>query len=265
MLFKRIRVTILLLGLLSFSLRVSAQIVLKHSDWEWKISETGCAEQLIFKGGKRNDTIPFFREGEHAGPSFYAKREGKEVRGSWIPDGYASYRSEIDGVLCRISYIKDHGQPALRVKLTNNSPVPYQPQKAGLKLGIDTYMDKFPDWFGKYFPTLMRNEKTHFYGYLQTPSGHTLGLVSQQPVASWSVDYNLGYQDPAPFWFMGHRIESLNLDLLNELPLPARHPQNLYELKQGESKEWIFTFVNVGNLDNLEHAIARVSDIPLNV
>lgn len=84
--------------------------------------------------------------------------------------------------------------------------MPYQPQKAGLKLGIDTYMDKFPDWFGKYFPTLMRNEKTHFYGYLQTPSGHTLGLVSQQPVASWSVDYNLGYQDPAPFWFMGHRI-----------------------------------------------------------
>jgi len=60
--------------------------------------------------------------------------------------------------------------------------VPYQPQKAGLKLGIDTYMDKFPDWFGKYFPTLMRNEKTHFYGYLQTPSGHTLGLVSQQPL-----------------------------------------------------------------------------------
>lgn len=50
---------------------------------------------------------------------------------------------------------------------------------------------------------------------------------------------------------------------MNELPLPARHPQNLYELKQGESKEWIFTFVNVGNLDNLEHAIARVSDIPL--
>lgn len=102
MLFKRIRVTILLLGLLSFSLRVSAQIVLKHSDWEWKISETGCAEQLIFKGGKRNDTIPFFREGEHAGPSFYAKREGKEVRASWIPDGYASYRSEIDLSLIHI-------------------------------------------------------------------------------------------------------------------------------------------------------------------
>ena len=256
-------VTILLFGVLSFSLKVPAQIVLKHPGWEWRISETGCAEQLIFKNKQRNDTVPFFRKGDHAGPSFYAKREGKEIRAPWIPDGYASYRSEIDGVLCCISYTKVHGQPALRVKLTNESPVPFQPQKAGLKLGIDTYMDKYPDWFGKYFPTLMRNEKTHFYGYLQTPSGHTLGLVSQQPVPSWSVDYNLGYQDPAPFWFMGHRIESLNLDLLNALPLPSRHPQDLYELKQGESKEWTFLFINVGKLDNLEYAITQAADIPL--
>ena len=50
----------------------------------------------------------------------------------------------------------------------------------------------------------MRNEKTHFYGYLQTPAGHALGIVSPQPVASWSVAYNLGYQDPPPHWFMGH-------------------------------------------------------------
>lgn len=263
MLFKGIRLAVLLSGMLIFSPMTPAQIVLKHPGWEWRISETGCAEQLIFKNKQRNDTVPFFRKGDHAGPSFYAKREGKEIRAPWIPDGYASYRSEIDGVLCCISYTKVHGQPALRVKLTNESPVPFQPQKAGLKLGIDTYMDKYPDWFGKYFPTLMRNEKTHFYGYLQTPSGHTLGLVSQQPVASWSVDYNLGYQDPAPFWFMGHRIESLNLDLLNALPLPARHPQDLYELKQGESKEWTFLFINVGKLDNLEYAITQAADIPL--
>ena len=89
-------------------------------------------------------------------------------------------------------------------------------------------MDKYPDWFDKYFPTLMRNEKTHFYGEMQTPRGHTVALVCEQPIASWSVDYNLGYQDPAPHWFMGHRIESLNLDLLTCLPLPPRHPQHLY-------------------------------------
>lgn len=57
MLIGKTRVTILLLGMLSFSLRGAAQIVLKHSDWEWKISETGCAEQLIFKG--ENEMIPY--------------------------------------------------------------------------------------------------------------------------------------------------------------------------------------------------------------
>ena len=63
-------VTILLFGVLSFSLKVPAQIVLKHPGWEWRISETGCAEQLIFKNKQRNDTVPFFRKGDHAGPSF---------------------------------------------------------------------------------------------------------------------------------------------------------------------------------------------------
>ena len=39
-------------------------------------------------------------------------------------------------------------------------------------------VEECPDWFGKYFPTLMRNEKTHFYGYLQTPSGNLSIYVS---------------------------------------------------------------------------------------
>lgn len=170
------------------------------------------------------------------GPSFYANMGNGNIKADWIPDGYRSYRATIDGVECRLTYKEWKGQPAMEVILENKGNVPFQPVKAGLKLGIDTYMDKYPDWFGKYFPTLMMNEKTHFYGYLQTPSGHTLGVVSPQPVASWSVDYNLGYQDPAPHWFMGHRIESLNLDLMNALPLPQHCPQDLWILKQGERK-----------------------------
>lgn len=162
-----------------------------------------------------------------------------------------------------IKYREYRGCPAMEVTLTNRGNVTFQPEKAGLKLGIDTYMDKYPDWFHKYFPTLMRCEKTHFYGYLQTPEEHTLALVSEQPVASWSVDYNLGYMDPAPYWFMGHRIESLNLDLLNELPLPDRHPQHLYELKQGESKSWLIAFVNAGKLEDLEQAVTQAADIPM--
>lgn len=154
-------------------------------------------EQLILKNKRRNDTVPFFRKGGHTGPSFCAKCEGKETCALWIPDRYASYRSKVDGVPYYIPCMKAHRQSALRVELTNESSVPFQPQKAGPELGIDTHMDKRPDRFGKYFLTLMRGEKTHFHGYPQTPFGHTSGLVPQQPATSWSMDYNSGYQDPA--------------------------------------------------------------------
>ena len=181
-----------LLGSLLCSMGAFSQsTVWKHTGWEARISDKGYLEQIIFKDKKGNDTIPFFRSGQgNCGPSFYAEISGKEITAAWIPDGYLSYRSTIDQVECRLTYQSWKGQPALKVTLENKGNVPFQPTKAGLKLGIDTYMDKYPDWFGKYFPTLMRNEKTHFYGYLQTPAGHALGIVSPQPC--------LLYTSPSP-------------------------------------------------------------------
>ena len=254
----------IILGGLLLSMNVAAQSTLwKNKAWECKISDKGTLEQIIFKSNQQNDTVPFFHKESNAGPRFYANL-GKENRiAEWIPDGYRSYRATIDQVECRLTYKAWNGQPAVEITLVDKGNVPFQPVKAGLKLGIDTYMDKYPDWFGKYFPTLMKNEKTHFYGYLQTPSGHTLGVVSPQPIASWSVDYNLGYQDPAPHWFMGHRIESLNLDLMNALPLPAHNPQDLWQLKQGEAKTWTIAFVDINTPDQFEETIHKVAGIPM--
>lgn len=247
-----------------FSLEAGAQgYVLRNKSWECNISDKGCLEQIVFKGKEGNDTIPFFRQKGNVGPSFYAVVDGKRTAASWIPDGRNSYRSMIDKVECRMNYREWKGHPALEVVLENKGSFPFQPDKAGIQLGIDTYMDKYPEWYGKYFPTLMRNEKTHFYGYLQAPSGHILGLVSPHPVASWSVEYNLGYQDPAPHWFMGHRIESLNIDLLNALPLPERNPQNLWMLEPGESKRWIIAMVDVDNPDSFENQVYSLIDAPV--
>lgn len=253
-----------MIGALLGAMHIFAQTtVWKHSRWECRISDKGTLEQIIFKSSRQNDTVPFFREKGNAGPSFYANLGKEDINVQWIPDGYRSYRATIDGTECRLTYKEWRGQPAMEITLENKGNVPFQPIKAGLKLGIDTYMDKYPDWFGKYFPTLMMNEKTHFYGYLQTPSGHTLGIVSPQPVASWSVDYNLGYQDPAPHWFMGHRIESLNLDLMNALPLPEHCPQDLWQLKQGESKTWTIAFMDISTPEGFEETIRKVAGIPM--
>lgn len=256
--------TSLVIGALLCGMSLSAQTTIwKQSHWECRISDKGTLEQIIFKDGEKADTIPFFHGKDHAGPAFYANLGEKDVTAEWMPDGIRSYRATIDGVECYLTYIEWQGQPAMKITLKNKGHVPFQPVKAGIRLGIDTYMDKYPDWFGKYFPTLMMNERTHFYGYLQTPAGHTLGVVSPQPVASWSVDYNLGYQDPAPHWFMGHRIESLNLDLMNALPLPLHCPQDLWQLKQGESKTWTVAFVPIQAPAEFEATLHRVSGIPM--
>lgn len=254
----------LITGALLWGINVIGQTILwKQNNWECRISNKGTLEQIIFKGTQYNDTVPFFRNKNNAGPSFYANTGNGNVKADWIPDGYCSYKATIDNVECHLTYKEWKGQPAMEITLKNKGNIPFQPVKAGVKLGIDTYMDQYPDWFGKYFPTLMMNEKEHFYGYLQTPSGHTLGIVSPHPIASWSVDYNLGYQDPAPHWFMGHRIESLNLDLMNALPLPQHCPQNLWNLKQGESKTWTIAFVHINTPNEFEETIHTVADVPM--
>lgn len=245
-----------------FSFATLAQQQLSGHNWVMNIEQQGNLRNIVFDEPSHFDTIPFYG-GENIGPAFYAVIEGESIKAQWESRGDREFVACISGVECQLSYISYRDNPSIRVVLTNRGVVPFQPDRAGVKLGIDTYMDSYPAWFGKYFPTFMRCEANHFFGYLQSPSQHTLGLVCDSPIASWSVDYNLGYMDPSPHWFMGHRIEALNLDLLNRLPLPDHNPQDLYELRAGESREWIISFVNVGDLGQFESMVARLVDAPV--
>ena len=235
----------------------------RAAGWDCQIAASGHIERIVFKGKAASDTIPFFSGRGKPGPSFYVNMGADDVVAEWQPDGRLAYRAEIDGIVCQLQYVKWRDLPALRITMANRSHTPFQPVKAGLKLGVDTYMEKYPEWNRKFFPTLMRNERTHFYGYMQTPGGSVLGIVSPDAVASWSVDYNLGYQDPAPLWFMGHRIESLNIDLMNALPLPSHNPQNQWMLRDGEERTWTVAFVSVPSLDSFERTVSKAAALPM--
>ena len=236
---------------------------LRGNNWDCQISTEGHIERIVFEGKAGNDTISFFIGRGKPGPSFYVNTGSDDVVAQWHPDGRYTYAADIDGINCELQYTKWRNLPAIRIIMRNRSHTPFQPVKAGLKLGIDTYMEKYPEWNHKFFPTLMRNERSHFYGYMQTPGGSVLGIVSPDAVASWSVDYNLGYQDPPPFWFMGHRIESLNLDLMNALPLPAHNPQNQWMLKDGETRTWTVAFVNIASLNDYERTMNKLTAMPM--
>ena len=197
--------------------------------------------------------------------AFYVNMGGRDSVAVW-QTADRKYYASLYGVACEMTLRDSSGCRIMDICLTNTAGVPFQPVKAGFKLGVDTWMDRYPEWLDKFFPTLLFCEKTHFYGYFQSPSGKMLGIASPDPVASWSLDYNLGYPEPEPYWFWGHRIGAVNIDLMNALPLPERHPRNLWTLAPGESRHWRLYGIPFDSDDireTFEETMSRVAGIPM--
>ena len=67
--------------------------------------------------------------------------------------------------------------------------------KIGMHVGVDTYMEKYPFWHEKFFPTLLRCEKTHLWGYYMNTEENALAIATSAPVASYDIVYNYS-EDP---------------------------------------------------------------------
>lgn len=168
------------------------------------------------------------------------------------------------GIEYTIDAVRSGNVETITLSLRNTRHTPYQPLKAGLKLGVDTYMDSYPEWYGKFFPTLAVCEPDHFYGYMQSPEGKVKAVVSADPIASWSLDYNMGYPDwtQENRWFYGHRIECLNLDMLCRGPLPDHNPL-LWKLEPGEQRSWTVKIMDLDAPDSFEEAVYRNTGAPV--
>jgi VCBS repeat-containing protein len=207
--------------------------------------------------------VDFFGQDKIAGPAFFIQQDSEKKYGSWTLDEHGEFSTRIGDVSACLQYLDTSKNITFTIKLRNEGDGVFAPKKAGVSLGIDTYMEEYPQWLSKFFPTLMMCEKTHFYGYLQSPQGHVLAVTSPDPVASWSVDYNLSYWDIPEFWFYGHRIESVNLDLINALPLPGHHPQDMWKLDPGQEYSWTVSLIPVTSLDNFEKEVFEQSGLPV--
>ena len=90
----------------------------------------------------------------------------------------------------------------------------------GFRLGIDTYMDKYPQWNSKFFPTALRCEKNGFWSCFMTPEGKMLSVCSPSKIISWKNEYNRAGSD------VGHRIYTSSVEFINTNKQPERHPEN---------------------------------------
>lgn len=166
-------------------------------------------------------------------------------------------------LLCSIDSTRTADGLVWEISLTNTSDKRADLESASLSLGIDTYMDKYPEWLDKYFPTFLYCERTHFYGYFQSPSGKLIAIASPDPIASWHLDYNISYEDPPGYPFWGHRIEAVYLDLLHCLPLPEHHPQTLTGLDPSETRKWTIYLKELDNLEQFALETSKMAGIPV--
>ena len=245
---------LLMAGVLS-----AQEAVLETSGYRCVVREDGTIASLTYP----SFGVDFFSAGQKAGPSFYMNDGQETLAATWTGTGELEFSASIDDVAARLKYHRDPSFLTFEISMKNNGAEAFAPVKAGIAVGVDTYMDQYPHWLTKFFPTLLMNEKTHFYGYFQSPQGQVLGIASPDPIASWSVDYNLSYYDIPPHWFYGHRIESVNLDLINTLSLPEHNPQDMWKLEPGEERTWKVSLVPVTSLESFEQEMAEATGLPM--
>lgn len=158
-----------------------------------------------------------------------------------------------DKIEAHILFEKSDAGFEYRITVKNLCEKTFEPETLGVNLGIDTYLEKYPEWNEKYFPSAFRCEKTHFWGYYMQPSSNkVIGVFCEEPIASYGWDYNRTTDEN---W--GHRIHGAYVSLLNCLPLPKRHPQNLISLEPSQQIERRIKFSECNSLNEFSEILSE--------
>lgn len=226
------KLLLLLLSALCIIRSVCAQQIIETPKYRVEITSDGKIASYVDTSRAKADSI-LFRKDKYAGFAF----EGITLRQTDAL--HPVFEGVKDSIVYRIAYRDEAGVLLAETSLKNTSRRVFLPQR-GVKvyLRLDTYMDKFPRWNHIFFPTMLRCERTHMTSYFATPEGKILSVVSPDPVASWSNEYQYAnYEMNIQGYILKeglHRIYTSAYYLMHCLPLPPRHPQHLYSLAPGE-------------------------------
>lgn len=156
--------------------------------------------------------IPF-RNDEYGKIFYYEDDNGFNL----IP--YAVGKSECDGIEFTVKEFEEDNVLRIDISVKSNRDIPLK--RLGMRLGIDSYMDSFPDWNDKFFPTALRCEKNGFWSCFMSPLRRIISVCSPSQIVSWNNDYN-----DASYDIVGHRIYTSSIDFINTYPQPLRHPKS---------------------------------------
>src|ERR1700684_130753 len=215
------------------------------------LSDDGTIRAMEVKSASEWEAVEF-RHGPFAGPAWAGVKMQRHEGSA------SSFVAAVDGVRYSLGYKIDGKRLAIVAGLQNEAQTEYAPKAATLVLGIDSEMLSYPKWNYRYFPTLLRCEKSHFWGYFMTPYGRILTVGSPDPIASYIMNY-----EKSSWGDGGHLINTCSLDLMHTLPLPPRHPQDLTSLKAGEERTWTIYLQPVGSLEEIKPLLAASVSAPM--
>lgn len=227
----------------------------QQAGWRVTVTERGILSYETRRGAADAWQPIAFRSDASAGPQWFVQTADSHTTNVVMTlkdKERLLFEGRAGKLVCSLRYASIRDRLALVAAIRNDGPAALESLRAGLRLGLDTYMSHYPQWLDKMFPTLLRCEKTHFWGYAMSPHGRILGIASPDPVASYHFAYNITDDGGDG----GHRIYTISLDLLNPLPLPSRHPQDLHGLAPGQSREWTIFLGELASLDDVKPALA---------
>ena len=135
--------------------------------------------------------------------------------------------------------------------------------RIGFHTGPDTFMETYPQWHEVFFPTLLRCEKTHLWGYFMNTAENALAIATDGPAASWDLRYNALTDRTDGIVDGGHRIYGADILFYQNTILPERHPQNLRIMKAGEVYENRIYLIPVERKADIKRTLSRIAGIPM--
>jgi hypothetical protein len=125
-------------------------------------------------------------------------------------------------------------------------------------------MEKYPLWHEKFFPTLLRCEKTHFWGYYMNTAERALAIATAESVASYDIVYNYSADPLTKEKTEGkHRILGTDILFYQNTKLPDRHPEERKIMRKGAYYTNTIFLIPVEKKCDIKAKLSEIAGIPL--
>lgn len=168
------------------------------------------------------------------------------------------FSGERQGIEFCLAYTEKEREVILRTRIKNRSGRDIAVKNLGLRTGIDCYMEDYPAWNQIFFPTLIRCEKTHLWGYFESPAQKLFAIAVTEPVAAYHFEYNKLTETD-----FGHRIYTVGLDFLKQGSLPERHPGAKDRLQANEELTFNFHIIPAACVEEVPRVLYTACRLPM--